>query len=72
MKFNSNKVINYLLSAFIFSMLFSILSSWIFLPYKGIADNRVKVYSTKEINIKKVTELLSYLPLKALKQFTSL
>lgn len=45
-------------------MFVSILSVWIFLPYKGIADNRVKVYSNKEINLVKVTNLLSLSPIK--------
>lgn len=55
---------DYLITGLIALMIGSVLATWIFLPYKGIADNRIKVYGSKDINIEKVTELLSESPIK--------
>lgn len=65
MKLNLHKTFNYLFFTLLSLMLISILSVWVFLPYQGIADNRVKVYSNKAINLVKVTALLNASPIKS-------
>lgn len=55
---------DYLIGAVLICMLLSILCSWALLPYQGMADNRVKIYGTKHVNIEKVTKLLSQSPIK--------
>lgn len=64
MTINFHKLFNYLFWAFLSLMLVSILSVWMFLPYQGLADNRVKIYSNNKINISKVSEILNHSPIK--------
>ncbi len=55
---------DYLITGILIVMISSVLITWVLLPYKGMADNRVKIYGNKEFNIEKVTELLSQSPIK--------